>query len=721
MLPWINTKHSKRKIAVLALLATSVVFLFLFIGKIHVVHAQQEDTFGIQGFDEATMLAGNTDIRVIIARIIRAVLGLLGIITVGLIMYAGFTIMTAGGNEEKISRGKKIITNAVIGLIIIMSAFTIVQFVLNALTEGVNRVAPSTEQPIGIDDFIGSGALGDIIKDHYPFRDQIDVKRNTAISVTFREPIDPSTVLENTNGTCWEKENPADCVFEGDNQDTPKYGDCIRNLPEGVNFNLREHCDLVKISSVALYETTDVPFADLEDDAFVLMYGLANYPSGQNSGVVNFKFKPFNSLGNALDPVGYSVRLTDGILRDEIGAGGERTSAFPYGAGFYQWKFETGTTLDLNPPHITDTVPALGEGIPRNQGIQIWFNEEIDPVSSQGIVGQLSSVVFGTSDVSGEWKLVNGYRTLEFISDVPCGTNACGDTIFCINIDCPEDDESCTQDFETLTRTAELKGLENPFEAWDFTGIMDMSGNALDGNNNNIANNKPVITSEAVILEEERREDDPSQFRPDNFGWHFTVFNRIDRHQPYIERINPTVDEEGVYKYDPLSFIFKKSLMLDSLYDIDIEEHEPFEICTEDGLCHIEPVSRVPRSEYDSQTDVTKVNIEHREFGPNQSDRFYFPIVPSTIKSLDQNCFYPGYGPSQPVPAGTPQPDCEIEFRRDGTVLSISGCILSSFDDLPTQERASHDTGCPHTSSLAPTVGGNIDECLSNLESISEL
>lgn len=702
-------------------MTVSVVFLFLFINKTGSVHAQ-EDTFGIEGFESATELSSDADIRVIIARIIRAVLGLLGLITLGLILYAGFTIMTAGGNEERVLRGRKIITNAVIGLIIIMSAFTIVQFVLNALTKGAGRpVPPGMERPIGIDDFIGSGALGDIIKDHYPLRDQIDVKRNTAISVTFRNPIDPSSVLENTNGTCWEKENPTDCIFDGDNQDTPKYGDCLRNLPQGVEFDLRIHCDNVSTSSVMLFETTDVPFADLPDESFVPMYGLANYPSGQAGGATNFKFKPFDSLGNALDPVGYSVRLTDSILRDEIGAGGERTSAFPYGAGFYQWKFETGTTLDLDPPHVIDTVPALGGNMPRNQGIQIWFDEEIDPISSQGIAGQLNSVVFGTNAVTGEWKLVNGYRTLEFTSDIPCGINACGDTIFCLNIDCPEGDVTCSQDFEALTRTAELKGLENPFEAWDFTGIMDMAGNALDGNNNNIANGKPVITFETVIQQEERSETDPSQFKPDNYGWNFTVFNVIDRRQPYINHIVPVVDEEGVYKTDPLSFIFKKAMKLETLYDIGVEEYEPFEICLEDGSCHIEPVGRVPRAEYDADNDTTQVDILHREFGPNQSDRFYFPTTPSTIKSLDGNCFYPGYGPSQPSPIGAPQPDCEIEFREDGTIESVSGCVITNFDDLSPDERANRDTGCPHNSFLAPTVGSNIDECIDNLESVSGL
>ncbi|MCX6782298.1 MAG: Ig-like domain-containing protein [Candidatus Magasanikbacteria bacterium] len=75
----------------------------------------------------------DTDIRVIAARIIRVALGFLGIVALVLILYGGFTWMTAGGSEEKIQKAKKILMNAVIGLIIILSAYAIVSFVLQAL------------------------------------------------------------------------------------------------------------------------------------------------------------------------------------------------------------------------------------------------------------------------------------------------------------------------------------------------------------------------------------------------------------------------------------------------------------------------------------------------------------------------------------------------------------------------------------------------------------
>lgn len=76
---------------------------------------------------------GGGDIRLIVGRIISVALGLLGIIAVCLILYAGFMWMTAGGNEEKVATAKKTIMSAVIGLVIIMSAYAITRFVIGEL------------------------------------------------------------------------------------------------------------------------------------------------------------------------------------------------------------------------------------------------------------------------------------------------------------------------------------------------------------------------------------------------------------------------------------------------------------------------------------------------------------------------------------------------------------------------------------------------------------
>ena len=77
----------------------------------------------------------DTDPRIIIGNIIRVFLGFLGILAVGIIMYGGFIWMTAGGREDAVAKAQRIIINGAIGLVIILSAFAITQFVLNTLLD----------------------------------------------------------------------------------------------------------------------------------------------------------------------------------------------------------------------------------------------------------------------------------------------------------------------------------------------------------------------------------------------------------------------------------------------------------------------------------------------------------------------------------------------------------------------------------------------------------
>jgi len=73
------------------------------------------------------------DIRFTTARIINTVLGLLGMISVVIVAYAGFKWMTAGGNEENAASARKILFSGVIGLVIILSAYSIARYVNTSL------------------------------------------------------------------------------------------------------------------------------------------------------------------------------------------------------------------------------------------------------------------------------------------------------------------------------------------------------------------------------------------------------------------------------------------------------------------------------------------------------------------------------------------------------------------------------------------------------------
>jgi len=76
-----------------------------------------------------------TPLMTVISNVIKWVLGFLGLGAAVLIIVGGFKWMTSGGNEEQIASAKKLMTNGIIGLVIIILAYTIAHFVINALTE----------------------------------------------------------------------------------------------------------------------------------------------------------------------------------------------------------------------------------------------------------------------------------------------------------------------------------------------------------------------------------------------------------------------------------------------------------------------------------------------------------------------------------------------------------------------------------------------------------
>jgi hypothetical protein len=49
-----------------------------------------------------------------------------------MILYGGFIWLTAGGNEDKVGSAKKIISAAIVGLIVILLAWAIVNFVVKS-------------------------------------------------------------------------------------------------------------------------------------------------------------------------------------------------------------------------------------------------------------------------------------------------------------------------------------------------------------------------------------------------------------------------------------------------------------------------------------------------------------------------------------------------------------------------------------------------------------
>src|SRR3989338_8173076 len=84
----------------------------------------QMNTSGKKGWGTDTT-PGDTGLSELVAVVIQAFLGLLGVIFLVLILYAGYNWMTAQGEEEKVTKAKDTLQRAVIGLIIIVSAYAI--------------------------------------------------------------------------------------------------------------------------------------------------------------------------------------------------------------------------------------------------------------------------------------------------------------------------------------------------------------------------------------------------------------------------------------------------------------------------------------------------------------------------------------------------------------------------------------------------------------------
>lgn len=89
-------------------------------------------------------LTGNTSsdpIPTFLGKIVLAVMGVVGSIALVMFIYGGFTWMTSGGNSEQITKGKNIVIWAVLGLIIIFTAYALVYFVIFT---GLGVTAPTT-------------------------------------------------------------------------------------------------------------------------------------------------------------------------------------------------------------------------------------------------------------------------------------------------------------------------------------------------------------------------------------------------------------------------------------------------------------------------------------------------------------------------------------------------------------------------------------------------
>src|SRR4030042_1365200 len=261
---------------------------------------------------ESTGLS-KTDPRVIIVNIIRIFLGFLGIVLLILIIYAGFLWMTAGGEEEKISQAKIILKNSLIGLLIILSSYAIVSFILRMLGAGGGGVRVAGQPVPSVYSYLGA-ADDHIIESHYPARGQKDVPKNTNIVITFREEMDKNTIIN--SGSPQEK------------------------------CGTGEHEKCINSKNIRIFKTSDGDGC-LTDDRCASIVLDATATTTNNK---IFVFNPSKHLNGSEEGEEYKVYLGNGLKKKN---GDNAFSAVDN----YQWTFFVSNNLDLDPPMVKSIFP----------------------------------------------------------------------------------------------------------------------------------------------------------------------------------------------------------------------------------------------------------------------------------------------------------------------------------------------------------------------------
>ncbi len=110
------------------------------------VHAQ---TQAQQGLQEAVAGTGipRQSIESFAANLVITLLGIVGILFMLLILYGGYTWMmgSRSGKEKEINNAKTILTNATIGLMIVIAAYVLTYFIA---TQIINATSSDLSQPV---------------------------------------------------------------------------------------------------------------------------------------------------------------------------------------------------------------------------------------------------------------------------------------------------------------------------------------------------------------------------------------------------------------------------------------------------------------------------------------------------------------------------------------------------------------------------------------------
>ncbi|MCD6110004.1 PKD domain-containing protein [bacterium] len=100
-----------------------------------------------EGYDPT--LTQETNLRDYIVNVVNFVLGFLGLVAVIMVIYGGYLYVTAAGEEENTTKGKKSVSYAMIGIVIILVSFALVNTVIKGVGKGTDIGVDNAEQLSG--------------------------------------------------------------------------------------------------------------------------------------------------------------------------------------------------------------------------------------------------------------------------------------------------------------------------------------------------------------------------------------------------------------------------------------------------------------------------------------------------------------------------------------------------------------------------------------------
>jgi hypothetical protein len=93
---------------------------------------------GLQALFGSGGLTGAQSVSQLIVEVINIMLIFAGAVAIIFVIIGGYQYLTSGGNEESAEKGKKTLLNAIIGIVLIIMSFVIINVIVNLVAGGLS-------------------------------------------------------------------------------------------------------------------------------------------------------------------------------------------------------------------------------------------------------------------------------------------------------------------------------------------------------------------------------------------------------------------------------------------------------------------------------------------------------------------------------------------------------------------------------------------------------